>query len=70
MFKSDFFRAWGRTEGDCCFLARAEKDLVFEGWRRCFRIRPGEEGADDIGSALSAGEGTNPISEIWPVWKG
>lgn len=70
MFKRDFFRVWGRTEGDCCFFARAEKALVDDVPRRCFLVNPGDDGADETGRAVSAGEGINPMSDIWAAGKG
>ena len=54
---SDFLRACGRTDGDCCFLARAENRLVDEGPRRCLRDIPGDDG-------VSPGDCTKPISGI------
>lgn len=46
--RRDFVRVKGRTEGDCCFLAREWKDLLAVGGRRlCLRVSPGEDGADD-----------------------
>jgi hypothetical protein len=56
--KRDLVRVRGRTEGDCCFLARDWKVLLVavDGRRLCLRARPGEDGTDDAAKPLSTGE--------------